>query len=588
MAYRENYEMKYKRKEYPRPQFRRDIWQSLNGEWEFEWDDDKERVFHDICAGQLPLSRKINVPFSYQWAASGINDKGVHETLWYRRTFRIEKENKGKRALLCFNASDYKTDVWVNGNHKITHTGGFAPFNTDITDCLKDGKNIIVVRCKDTLETSVPRGKQSWTGEPFTCFYYPNSGIWGSVWIEFFGMDCIENYSLQSDTDNRRVYGYIETLYGKAEEAEIILTFKDKQLKKQRISLDGKRTNYSINLADNAFDFGELLWWVDKPNLINVDYVLYKDGKVCDNAHARIGLRKISVENGKIYLNDRPLFQRLILDQGYWIESGLTPLSVEALKKDIEISKVMGFNGARKHQKLEDPYYYYYAEELGFLVWAEMPSAYTFCDREVKAITAEWQEIVNVAKNFTSVIAYVPLNESWGAREIKTNKSQQNFARSLYYLTKSLDDTRLVSTNDGFENIEESDILSIHDYEIKSAEEFPIKYNGNYDGMHPQGWALFADGHSYKGQPVLLTEFGGIAFVNETNGETWGYGNGAKNADDLCERLEQLIKGIAKTEFQGYCYTQLTDVQLEVNGLLYADRTPKVAVDRLKKIFENK
>ncbi len=580
--------MKYKRKEYPRPQFRRDIWQSLNGEWEFEWDDDKERVFHDICAGQLPLSRKINVPFSYQWAASGINDKGVHETLWYRRTFRIEKENKGKRALLCFNASDYKTDVWVNGNHKITHTGGFAPFNTDITDCLKDGKNIIVVRCKDTLETSVPRGKQSWTGEPFTCFYYPNSGIWGSVWIEFFGMDCIENYSLQSDTDNRRVYGYIETLYGKAEEAEIILTFKDKQLKKQRISLDGKRTNYSINLADNAFDFGELLWWVDKPNLINVDYVLYKDGKVCDNAHARIGLRKISVENGKIYLNDRPLFQRLILDQGYWIESGLTPLSVEALKKDIEISKVMGFNGARKHQKLEDPYYYYYAEELGFLVWAEMPSAYTFCDREVKAITAEWQEIVNAAKNFTSVIAYVPLNESWGAREIKTNKSQQNFARSLYYLTKSLDDTRLVSTNDGFENIEESDILSIHDYEIKSAEEFPIKYNGNYDGMHPQGWALFADGHSYKGQPVLFTEFGGIAFVNEANGETWGYGNGAKNADDLCERLEQLIKGIAKTEFQGYCYTQLTDVQLEVNGLLYADRTPKVAVDRLKKIFENK
>ena len=580
--------MKYKRKEYPRPQFRRDIWQSLNGEWEFEWDDDKERVFHDICAGQLPLSRKINVPFSYQWAASGINDKGVHETLWYRRTFRIEKENKGKRALLCFNASDYKTDVWVNGNHKITHTGGFAPFNTDITDCLKDGKNIIVVRCKDTLETSVPRGKQSWTGEPFTCFYYPNSGIWGSVWIEFFGMDCIENYSLQSDTDNRRVYGYIETLYGKAEEAEIILTFKDKQLKKQRISLDGKRTNYSINLADNAFDFGELLWWVDKPNLINVDYVLYKDGKVCDNAHARIGLRKISVENGKLYLNDRPLFQRLILDQGYWIESGLTPLSVEALKKDIEISKVMGFNGARKHQKLEDPYYYYYAEELGFLVWAEMPSAYTFCDREVKAITAEWQEIVNAAKNFTSVIAYVPLNESWGAREIKTNKSQQNFARSLYYLTKSLDDTRLVSTNDGFENIEESDILSIHDYEIKSAEEFPIKYNGNYDGMHPQGWALFADGHSYKGQPVLFTEFGGIAFVNEANGETWGYGNGAKNADDLCERLEQLIKGIAKTEFQGYCYTQLTDVQLEVNGLLYADRTPKVAVDRLKKIFENK
>ncbi len=566
--------MKYERKEYPRPQFRRDIWQSLNGEWEFGFGDKQN------------YDRKINVPFSYQWQASGIGDTSVHNTVWYKRKFTVSEKNK--RALLCFTASDYETDVWVNGNHVIKHIGGFTPFSADITEYLKEGENEIVVRCIDTLETAVPRGKQSWTGEQFSCFYYPNTGIWGSVWIEFFGVDCIENYSLQSDIDNRRVYGYIETLYGKADEAEIVLTFKDKRIKKQRISLDGKRTDYSINLADNAFDFGELLWWVDNPNLINVDYVLYKDGNICDNAHARIGLRKISVENGKIYLNDRPLFQRLILDQGYWIESGLTPPSVEALKKDIELSKAMGFNGARKHQKLEDPYFYYYAEELGFLVWAEMPSAYTFCDREVKAITAEWQEIVNVAKNFTSVIAYVPLNESWGAREIKTNNSQQNFARSLYYLTKSLDATRIVSTNDGFENIKESDILSIHDYEIKSAEEFPIKYNGNYDGMHPQGWVLFADGHSYKGQPVLLTEFGGIAFVNEANGETWGYGNGAKNADDLCERLEQLIKGIAKTEFQGYCYTQLTDVQLEVNGLLYADRTPKVAVDRLKKIFENK
>ena len=568
--------MKFERKEYPRPQFRRYNWQSLNGEWEFGFGE-KENY-----------DRKINVPFSYQWEASGIGDKAVHDTVWYKRTFKIDRENKGKRALLCFNAADYETDVWVNGNHAIKHIGGFTPFKADITQYLKDGENEITVRCIDTLETSVPRGKQSWTGEPFTCFYYPNTGIWGSVWIEFFNEDCIENYSLQSDIDNRRVYGYIETLYSKADEAEIILTFKGKVLKKQKFSLDGKRTNYSISLADNAFDFGELLWWVDNPNLINVDYVLYKDNKAVDRAHTRIGLRKISIENGKICLNGRPLYQRLILDQGYWNESGLTPPSAEALKKDIELSKAMGFNGARKHQKLEDPYYYYYAEELGFLVWAEMPSAYTFCDKEVKAITQEWQEIVNAAKNFTSVIAYVPLNESWGTREIKTNKEQQNFTRSLYYLTKSIDDTRIISTNDGFETIEESDILGIHDYDIKNAEEFSVKYNGNYDGMYPQGWALFADGHKYKGQPVLLTEFGGIAFISEQKGEAWGYGNGAKNAEELLERLEQLINGIAQTEFQGYCYTQLTDVQQEVNGLLYADRTPKVDLNNLKNIFGNK
>ena len=245
MAYRRNYEMKYKRKEYPRPQFRRDIWQSLNGEWEFGFGDKQN------------YDRKINVPFSYQWQASGIDDVSVYDTIWYKRKFTVSEKNK--RALLCFTASDYETDVWVNGNHVIKHIGGFTPFSADITEYLKEGENEIVVRCIDTLETAVPRGKQSWTGEQFTCYYYPNSGIWGSVWIEFFGVDCIENYSLQSDIDNRRVYGYIETLYGKADEAEIVLTFKDKRIKKQRISLDGKRTNYSINLADNAFDFGELL-----------------------------------------------------------------------------------------------------------------------------------------------------------------------------------------------------------------------------------------------------------------------------------------------------------------------------------------
>ncbi len=569
------------RNEYPRPQFRRENWQNLNGEWEFDFGD------RDIK--NLSLSSKIIVPFSYQCEKSGIGDKAVHDVMWYRRTFKIEKENKGKRALLCFNAADYETDVFINGNHVLTHTGGFTPFHADITEYLNDGENVIAVRCKDTLETAVPRGKQSWTGEPFTCFYYPNSGIWQSVWIDFFEEDCIENYSLQSDVDNRTIYGYMETLYAKADEVEITLKFKDNIIKKQRFTVDGKRTEFCISLKDNTFEFGGMLWTPETPNLIYVDFRLFIGGKPCDIAHTRIGLRRIYIDgNGKICLNDRPLFQRLVLDQGYWEKSGLTPPSAEALKRDIELSKAMGFNGARKHQKVEDPYYYYYAEELGFLVWCEMPSAYTFCDREVKAITAEWQEIVNYAKNFTSVIAYVPLNESWGVREIRTDKAQQDFARSLYYLTKCIDGTRLISTNDGFETVEDSDILGIHDYDIKDAEEFPTKYNGAYDGMHPQGWALFADGQKYKGQPVLLTEFGGIAFVSEQKGEAWGYGNGAKNGDELCARLERLIKGIAQTQFQGYCYTQLTDVHQEVNGLLYADRTQKADLVKLKRIFGNK
>jgi len=579
--------MKFERFEYPRPQFRRDEWQSLNGEWEFDFDDSENGVNCGICMGQSPLKRKINVPFSYQWEASGIDDKTQHDVIWYRRKFTVN--NDKKRALLCFNAADYKTEVWINGVHILTHEGGFTPFKADITDCLKKNGNVIVVRCEDTLDNTQPRGKQSWEKEPFSCFYYSNSGIWQSVWIEYFEDDCIDSYLLQSNVDNCTIYGDVSTLYGLADELEITLKFKDKVIKKQRFTLDGKHTDFSINLADSAFDFSELLWSPEMPNLVYSDYKLFKGGKVCDEAHTRIGLRKISIdESGKICLNDRPLYQRLVLDQGYWKESGLTSPSAEALKKDIELTKAMGFNGARKHQKFEDPYYYYFAEELGLLVWCEMPSAYTYCEREADALTREWQEIVKIARNFTSVIVYVPLNESWGVKKIKTNEAQQNFAKSLYYLTKSLDGTRLISTNDGFETVEESDLLGVHDYDIKDEEEFPKKYDGNFDGIYPQGWALFADGQRYLGQPVLLTEFGGIAFVSEQKGEAWGYGNGAKNADELCERLVRLVKGIAKTCFQGYCYTQLTDVQQEVNGLLYADRTPKADLNKLKKIFENK
>lgn len=572
-----------KRNEYPRPNFRRDEWQSLNGEWEFEFEDESNRKPY---AGDVALGGRITVPFSYQYAASGIGDKSVHDAMWYRRTFEIPQKHKDKRVLLCFNGADYKTDVWINGEHAITHVGGFTPFKADITDCLRAKDNVIVVRCEDTLDNAVPRGKQSWTGERFTCFYIPNSGIWQSVWLEYFEDDCMDEYSLSSDVDNRRICGYIDTLYENADELEITLKFKGRLLKKQRVGTDGRRTRFEISLADNGFDFGAMLWQPGNPNLIEADFALLKDGKLCDAAHSRIGLRKISVENGVICLNDRPLYQRLVLDQGYWEESGITPPCADALKKDIELAKAMGFNGARKHQKLEDPYYYYYADELGFLVWCEMPSAYTFCERETEAVTREWQEILNVAKNFTCVVAYVPLNESWGARAIKTDKKQQNFARSLYYLTKSIDDTRLVSTNDGFETVEDSDVLGIHDYDVKTADEFASKYGrGEYDGMHPQGWALFADGHKYKGQPPLLTEFGGIAFTDEQKGEAWGYGNGAKDARELYDRLDALTGGIARTELQGYCYTQLTDVQQEINGLLYADRTPKADLSRLKKIF---
>ena len=577
--------MKYERREYPRPQFRREKWQALNGEWEFAFDDTNDGIKSGLWHGKKTLPLKINVPFSYQYPASGIGDTAQHDVVWYRRTFEISKENKGRRALLCFNAADYATDVWLNGAHVLTHAGGFTPFSADITDFLKKGGNVIVVRCEDTLSDSVPRGKQSWTGSPFSCFYVPNTGIWQSVWLEFYGEDCIAEYSLFCDYDKTELYGELATLYGKADEAEILVTFAEKILKRERFTLRGRNNNYRIALPKGYTD--DYSWSPENPRLLYVDFALYKGGKQTDLAHTRIGMRKISVdEYGKICLNNRPYYQRLVLDQGYWKESGLTPPSAEALRKDIELAKAMGFNGARKHQKSEDPYYSYYAEELGFLTWCEMPSAYRFCTEEVAAITKEWQEIIKAGRNCTSNVCYVPLNESWGAREIATDERQKAFARSLYHLTKTLDPTRLISTNDGFEIVNPTDIVGVHDYDAGKAEDFQ-KYAGEkYEGMHPQGFALFAEGEKYEGQPALLTEFGGRAMQADEQGEAWGYSGAAANEEEFLKQLGSIMQGVYSCNFQGYCYTQLTDVQQEVNGLLTAERKPKAGVQKLKKIFD--
>ena len=578
--------MQYEHKEYPRPQFRREEWQNLNGEWEFAFDDKNEGIKSGLWQGNTTLPLKINVPFSYEYPASGVGDAAQHDVVWYRRTFAIAEGNGGRRALLCFNAADYQTDVWLNGVHILTHTGGFTPFSADITDFLKKGGNVIVVRCEDTLNDAVPRGKQSWTGSPFSCFYVPNTGIWQSVWLEFFGEDCIAEHSLFCDYDKTELYGELATLYGSADEAEIAVTFDGKLIKRERLTLRGRHNRYRFALPKDYTD--DYSWSPENPRLLYVDFALYTGGKQIDLAHTRIGMRKISIdEHGKICLNNRPYYQRLVLDQGYWQESGLTPPSVDALRKDIELAKAMGFNGARKHQKLEDPYYCYYAEELGFLTWCEMPSAYRFCAEETAAITQEWQEIVRAGRNCTSNVCYVPLNESWGVREIAADETQKAFARSLYYLTKSLDPTRLISTNDGFETVNPTDILGVHDYDAEKAEDF-AKYANGYDGMHPQGFALFAEGERYAGEPALLTEFGGRAMQSDAKGEAWGYSGAAQNEEAFLKQLGSIMQGVYSCNFQGYCYTQLTDVQQEVNGLLTAERKPKADMQKLKAIFIQK
>ena len=572
------------RNEYPRPHFRRENWLSLNGIWEFEFDDNKDGEARGIHNGNIKLKGEINVPFTYQYAESGIGDKAHHDTMWYRKSFIYDQP--GMDVILGFNASDYITTVWINGHYATTHRGGFSPFTVDISKYVTEGENTIVVRCYDPLDSTIPRGKQSWINDPWSCWYTPNSGIWQSVWIDYVGKDSIEDFSITPDIDTNSFGGEIKLRKSTADMIEIKVFYEDKLIKRQMLSPDGKYTRYTVNMMELNYVDEITYWEPEHPNLFYVDISLYRDNELLDTVHTRFGMRKISVsDDGQILLNNKPLYQRLILDQGYWKTSGLTPPSVDDIKKDILLTKEMGFNGARKHQKFEDPYYYYLADELGLLTWCEMPSSYNFNSDEVSYVTQEWQKIVNTAKKFSSVITYVPVNESWGIRKALTSSEQQSFARSLYYLTKSLDSSRLVSTNDGWENVSDSDILAIHDY-ASLGKELKSKYNeGTYNVAFQTFRRVLANGNDYKGQPVLLSEFGGIMFERDQQGGNWGYNSAAKSDEEFFARLGELVDGIYGSHFQGFCYTQLTDVQQEVNGVLDADHNPKVDVTRLKEIF---
>ena len=572
------------RNEYPRPHFKRDNWLSLNGIWEFEFDDKKDGEARGLHNGNVKLEREINVPFTYQYPDSGIGEKKFHETLWYRRSFNVE--NSDGSVILGFNGSDYITTVWVNGHFAVSHQGGFDPFTADITKLVKKGENVIVVRCFDPLDPTIPRGKQSWINDPFSCWYTPNSGIWQSVWIDLAGEDYIDDFSITPDIDTNSFGGEVKLKNAIADLIEFKVYYNERLVKRQSFSPDGKYTRYTVSMMEQNF-VDEITYWApEHPNLFYVDINLYKDGRLLDTVHTRFGMRKISVsDDGKILLNNKPLYQRLILDQGYWKNSGLTPPSVEAIRRDVEITKEMGFNGARKHQKFEDPYYYYYADEVGLLTWCEMPSAYNFNSDEISYLTAQWQSIVNTARKFSSVITYVPMNESWGMRKVLVNEEQQNFARSLYFLTKSIDPSRLVSTNDGWENISESDILAIHDYSTLG-KDLKKAYNvETYDGGFELFRKIYANNNEYLGHPVLLTEFGGIMFERDRADGNWGYNSAAKSDDEFFDRLGELIDGIYDAGYQGFCYTQLTDVQQEMNGLLDSEHNPKVDASKVKKIL---
>ena len=567
------------RGEYPRPQFVSDCWMSLNGEWEFSFEKDS-------------FDRKIIVPYVYQSELSGIGTNEECDVVWYRKNFTLPEAMQGKRILLHFGAVDYLCRVWVNGQLVMLHEGGHIGFEMEITQVLKEGENTIVVMAEDSVtDLEMPRGKQFWQKESASIFYTRTTGIWQSVWLEAVGKGYLDYVHITPDLDYMKAEFQYEINGVAKAQLKTRISFEGCEMASLAVDAEREAGSFSVMLDQQLlrnWNFQEdLAWTPENPRLFDVEFTLSVDGEVVDEVTSYFGMRKVSVENGRFLLNNRPYFQKLLLDQGYWRKSLLTAPEDEDFVKDIELAKSMGFNGVRKHQKIEDPRFLYHADRLGFLVWGEIAAAYVYSRKYVQRITKEWMSEIVRDYNHPCIVAWTPLNESWGVPNIKDNVEQQSHSAAMIYLTKSLDTTRPVISNDGWEHTC-TDLLTVHDYEWQR-EVLEKRYSSleNILQFTAAGRPLFANGWEYVGQPILVTEFGGISY-QKGDSEGWGYSN-AVSDEDFAKRYNDVIAPLLASPYvQGFCYTELTDVEQEINGLLTYDREPKISVDTIRQINEGK
>lgn len=604
---------------YPRPDFQRSnlTWTSLNGPWDFYFDDQDEGLQGNWQHSSPPasLKRTIEVPYVFQSPASGINERAAHEVLWYQRTIKDIRTSPDARLLLRFGAVDYEATVWLDGELVGSHQGGHVPFDVDITSAVGKGDGgdaRLTLRIRDSpYDLTQPRGKQYWGPVPESIFYTPSSGIWQNVWLESVPTTRVGNSSegtvlRSNDIGNGLLHAKIAVVGRKAQapcsvEVEASFLGLDVGKVKGDLAKDAEHLRLELDLRlpkdehekvagtlakdESVWRNGLALWSPEHPLLYDLNIRLYDSaGKVVDEVQTTTGMRSIDWlrGDGTFRLNDKPIFQSLCLDQGYWPDTFMTPPSAEALKEDIELSKAVGFNGCRKHQKVEDPVFFYWADRLGYLVWGEMANAYEFSDTYVSRFNSEWTESVKRDINHPSIVAWTPVNESWAYPKLQENSQagidQRNHIRQLYYLTKTLDPTRPINDNCGWEHVL-TDLSTFHDYadgpEIeKICSTLPGIIHRTIPDAHPMfvppvygpnAIVLDPATQHKSGAPVICSEFGGVNIAPATasgtgkkfSTEDWGYTT-ATDPEDLLKRMEKLILGVVSG---GHCcglvYTQL-------------------------------
>ncbi|WP_207942243.1 hypothetical protein DOK78_000665 [Enterococcus sp. DIV2402] len=585
------------RNEYPRPQFERKQWINLNGQWKFAFDDKNEGMTEGWFATSEPYDQTIVVPYVYQSKESGIEDRTPHDIVWYQRDFEVSaKENE--RILLHFGAVDYESDIYLNGQHVCHHIGGHTSFEMDITPFLNpSGQQQVSVRAFDShCDETIPRGKQFWEDESAGIWYTNSTGIWQTVWCEVVNEQHIQNVKLTPHFDEGKIEIEAEiSQFTNQSALAYTINFKDQLIASGQVNLTANKVIFEVELyQDHIFrqnyHHEGYSWTPETPNLFDLKLELKEEEQSKDSVASYFGMRKVHAIDGMIFLNNKPYYQKLVLDQGYWPTGLLTAPSDEDFIKDIQLSKEMGFNGCRKHQKMEDPRFLYWADKLGFIVWGECAAPAVYTNKAVERLMIEWTDSINRDYNHPSIITWVPVNESWGVPNISFDRQQQHFSQAIFHYIHSLDTTRLVISNDGWAATD-TDIVAIHNY-AHGQENEKAKYEYFKESLHSKeallhnrstAWPIFADGFSYKGQPILLTEFGGIGF--DVSGQPgWGYTSATSKEEFLSEYGRIMHAVYASKALWGYCYTQITDVEQEINGLLTYNRQPKCDLSKIKEI----
>jgi beta-galactosidase/beta-glucuronidase len=563
------------RPEYPRPQFARPDWLCLNGAWQFEIDHGDSGRQRGLL--ERPLGSEILVPFCPESELSGLGHTDFLTVVWYRREVEIPAAWAGRRTLLHFQAVDYEATVWVNGVEVARHRGGTTPFAADLSGVAEPGTTaVIVVRARDNHRTAKPRGKQCPEPDNFGCLYTRTSGIWQTVWLEPVPSSYLDRAKITPDAAAGVIRVAQPVVNPRADLwLKVTLLYEQGVVAEAECAVGDLLP--SLELAIPAASLR--LWSPADPFLYGLTIELLDvDGAVIDRVLSYAGLRSVAVDGQAVLVNGQPLFQRLVLDQGYYPDGILTAPSDEALRGDIELSLAAGFNGARLHQKVFEERFLYWADKLGYLVWGEFPDWGIDRGAPAAAYVAEWLEVLKRDVSHPAIVGWCPLNETAQSMD-DTIQGLDDITRALWLAAKTVDGTRPVLDTSGYSHrIREADIYDSHDYD-QNPETFKARQAGlaqgqpYLNGPTDKPWSV-----AYAGQPYFVSEFGGIWWNPDAKpGEaSWGYGERPKTLEEFYQRFEGLVAVLLDDPHMfGYCYTQLTDVFQEQNGIYRFDRRAK-------------